>query len=225
MKHWKYSVRYQLYPLSEVYLNRNNYENHFFRLGNPTHIYVLSMVALMILLVGIFNFINIYSVVILKRGREWGMKKVFGAGSLMMFVQLYLENVLMMAFAILLGWVFIEVASPLVQNQMELTFVTNSTFDLLLNSGILFLLPLFTTLMPFIRYRREAPIVSLRSVNRNGGSVVSRQAVLGGPIHHHHHADCLLALLYQAIEVHAGCRPWIPYQRCHCLPILSTKTN
>ena len=178
MEHWKYSVRYQLYPLSEVYLNKNNYKNYFFRLGNPTHIYVLSVVALMILLVGIFNFINIYSVVILKRGREWGMKKVFGAGSLMMFAQLYLENVLMMAVAILLGWVFIEAASPLVQNQLGLTFVTNSTFDLLLNGGILFLLPLFTSLMPFIRYRREAPIVSLRSVNRNGGSVVSRKLFL-----------------------------------------------
>ena len=32
--------------------------------------------------------------------------------------------------------------------------------------------------MPFIRYRREAPIVSLRSVNRNGGSVVSRKLFL-----------------------------------------------
>lgn len=178
MGHWKHSVRYQLYPLSEVYLNKNNYTNYFFRLGNPTHIYVLSIVALMILLVGIFNFINIYSVVILKRGREWGMKKVFGAGSSMMFIQLYLENILMMAFAILLSWIFIEVTSPLVQNQLGLTFVTNSTFDLLLNGGILFLLPLFTTLMPFIRYRREAPIVSLRSVNSAGGSVVSRKLFL-----------------------------------------------
>ena len=174
---WNYSVRYQLHPFSDVYFNKT-IDNFFFRTGNFTYIWILSLVAFMILLVGIFNFVNIYSVVVLRRGREFGMKKVFGAGAKMMFAQLYIENLLMAATAILLGWVIIEITNPLVHNQLGIIPVSNTRFDLLLTSLILFILPLFTSLIPFIRYNYAAPITSLRSVNSNGGSIVSRKLFL-----------------------------------------------
>lgn len=174
---WNYSVRYQLHPFSDVYFNKT-IDNFFFRTGNFTYIWILSLVAFMILLVGIFNFVNIYSVVVLRRGREFGMKKVFGAGAKMMFAQLYIENLLMAAIAILLGWVIIEITNPLVHNQLGIIPVSNTRFDLLLTSLILFILPLFTSLIPFIRYNYAVPITSLRSVNSNGGSIVSRKLFL-----------------------------------------------
>ena len=174
---WNYSVRYQLHPFSDVYFNKT-IDNFFFRTGNFTYIWILSLVAFMILLVGIFNFVNIYSVVVLRRGREFGMKKVFGAGAKMMFAQLYIENLLMAAIAILLGWVLIEITNPLVHNQLGIIPVSNTRFDLLLTGLILFILPLFTSLIPFIRYNYAAPITSLRSVNSNGGSIVSRKLFL-----------------------------------------------
>ena len=68
MEAWDYSVRYQLHPFSDVYFNKT-IVNYFFRTGNITYIWILSLVALMILLVGLFNFVNIYSVVVLRRGR------------------------------------------------------------------------------------------------------------------------------------------------------------
>lgn len=36
---------------------------------------ILTVVACMLLLVGVFNFINIYTVIVLKRAREFGVKK------------------------------------------------------------------------------------------------------------------------------------------------------
>lgn len=177
MEVWNYSERYQLYPLSDVYFNKN-IKNYFFRTGNYTYVWILSLVAGMILLVGIFNFVNIYSVVILRRGREFGMKKVFGAGSRAVMGQLLAENMIMAAIAILIGWVLVESTGSLVRNHLEIPAVTNGWFDLSLTIGILLVLPFFTALIPFIRYNYSAPITSLRSVGRSGGSVVSRKLFL-----------------------------------------------
>lgn len=178
MEKWGQSIRYQLFPLSDVYFSKNDITNYHFRTGNFTYIWVLSIVAAMILLVGLFNFINIYSVIVLRRGREFGMKKVFGAASKMIFGQLFIENMLMAGFALFCGWIIVEATQPLVRNLLEINAVTNSLFDLLLSVGILFILPAFTSLIPFIRYNYSAPITSLGSVNRSGGSVISRKLFL-----------------------------------------------
>ena len=177
MELWRFSLRFQLYPLSKVYFN-GNIENYFFRTGNFTHVWILSIVALMILLIGLFNFINIYSVVILRRGREFGMKKVFGAGSKMIYAQLYIENILMTGIALLAGWMIVEITDPLVRTQLNITPVSNRAFDLLLSGCILLILPCVTALIPYIRYNYSAPIKSLRSVNQAGGSIVSRKLFL-----------------------------------------------
>lgn len=177
MEKWGRSIRYQLFPITDVYFSKNITTYHF-RIGNFTYIWVLSIVAAMILLVGLFNFINIYSVIVLRRGREFGMKKVFGAASKMIFGQLFLENMLMAGFALFCSWIIVEATHPLVHNQLKIDAVTNSLFDLLLSFGILFILPIFTSLVPFIRYNYSAPITSLGSVNRSGGSVISRKLFL-----------------------------------------------
>ena len=84
-----------------------------FMRGNKDHVTVLSVVACMLLLVGIFNFINIYTVIVLKRAREFGVKKVYGASSLRIFTQIYAENVCMVAVALLIIWMLIEVTAGL----------------------------------------------------------------------------------------------------------------
>mgnify|MGYP003414091154 CR=1 FL=1 len=43
---------------------------------NMTYIYLLSGVVLLLLLVGILNFVNIYMVLMMTRSKEYGIKKV-----------------------------------------------------------------------------------------------------------------------------------------------------
>ena len=62
----------------------------------------------MLLLVGVFNFINIYTVIVLKRAREFGVKKVYGASGFQIFIQIYVENIYMVAAALLIIWMLIE---------------------------------------------------------------------------------------------------------------------
>ena len=79
--------------MKELYFNKVvSSASGFFLRGNKEHVIVLSVVACMLLLVGIFNFINIYTVIILKRAREFGVKKVYGASGIQVFSQIYAEN-------------------------------------------------------------------------------------------------------------------------------------
>ena len=173
--------RFQLTPLSDFYFNTSlqTFTSDFILLrGNRANVAVLSMVALLILLVGLFNFINIYTVITLRRGREFGIKKIYGAKGWQVFAQIYLENFLLAAMAVFGAWLVLEILEKLLEQNFALTLHANIAFDVTLSLGLLILLPLITSLYPYLRYNYSAPITSLRSVNAGGVSLVSRSIFL-----------------------------------------------
>ena len=146
-------IQFRLFPLKELYFNKVvSSASGFFLRGNKEHVIVLSVVACMLLLVGIFNFINIYTVIILKRAREFGVKKVYGASGIQVFSQIYAENLCMVATSMLIIWMLIEVTAGLFATVYSIPVKPDLKFDLLLSLIILFGLPLITSIYPFLRY-------------------------------------------------------------------------
>ncbi len=175
-------VRYQLFPFKDFYFNRSytlyQEDNPIMFQGNSDSIKVLLLVAFFILLVGVFNFINIYIVVTMRRAREFGVRKVFGAGLRHIFNQIFIENLLMALIALFFAWLFIEIIDAVLVERFNFAVQSNLRFDLLLSLFIALLLPIITSLYPFLRYAYSAPITSLRSVNVGGVSLVSRKLFL-----------------------------------------------
>ncbi|MDR1756635.1 MAG: ABC transporter permease [Culturomica sp.] len=178
MKIWDYSIRYQLFPLRKVYLDHTILDYGIFQHGKRSSIAVLSLVGLLIGLVGVFNFINIYTAVILRRGREFGMKKVFGAPGGQVFLQLLIENLLMIALALLIALALTELLNPVVRNLLGFDQMPFRQFDALLAFGLLIGLPLVTTFFPFVHYNYAAPVKSLQSVGKTGGRSSARRLFL-----------------------------------------------
>lgn len=179
---WGKSTRYQLVPLKDFYFDRSRtlYQNEdpVFIQGNPDSVKVLSVVALLILFVGLFNFVNIYTVVILKRAREFGVKKIYGAGRQRIAGQILAENFMMVLAALFFAWFFMEVAEAMLAERLAFALLSNSTFDVWLSVVTLIVLPCVASLYPFLRYTYLAPVTSLRLVNVGGVSVVSRKVFL-----------------------------------------------
>jgi len=123
-------------------------------------------VGALILLVGVINYINIYAVVFLRRGRELGVKKVFGADGHNIFIQLLVENLLMTGLAIVLALILARVVNPFIQHVLQFDRISNIRFDAILLSVILFCLPLLTSLYPFFRYRYATVVNSFRNFDR-----------------------------------------------------------
>ena len=172
-------IYYKLVPLDDVYLGRGlaydlSYDRKRLLHGNKQVLDILSLVALLILLVGIFNYVNLYTVVMLKRSRELGVKKVLGAGKGSMFLQLYAENVCLNAIALFVVWLLVEVTGGLVALWYDIPVQGNWKFDVLLSAFVLFVLPLLTVLHPFWRYVHAAPMRSLSNVSLGGKSMASR---------------------------------------------------
>lgn len=177
---WDTENRYfQFVPLQDFYFNKTvDRGEHIFLQGNLGHIIILSTIALLVLLVGIFNFINIYTVIILKRGREFGMKKVFGANAMQVFAQLFIENIVQIGIALFIGWTIIEVTKGTIETQLGISSLSNPSFNLLISLFLLFGLPFITTLYPFMKYNYSAPVTSLKSVHTGGNSSFTRPLFL-----------------------------------------------
>lgn len=173
------SFLYQLFSLKDLYLNNTlDKGENMFRQGNLSSLQILSIVGILILIVGVLNFIHINSVVILKRGRELGMKKVFGASPRQLFIQLFAENLALTAVALLVGWALIEITSGLQVNVLRIPSVTPPGFGLAVSLALLIGLPFIITLYPFFRYCYRRTITSLQGIQPKKNSLGGRPVFL-----------------------------------------------
>lgn len=168
---------YQLTPFKGLYFNQSinisSADTCILR-GNEKSLTILTIVAALLLLVGVLNYMNLYTVVMLKRAREFGIKKVYGASSRQIFVQLYLENSCLGVIALFFIWLLVEITRSAVNHWFNIPVMADLRFDLLVSTLLLLGMPLITTVFPFLRYNYAPPTISLRSISRGGHSTVSR---------------------------------------------------
>ena len=153
-------------------------EPAMFLSGNHSHLIILSGVCLLLLLTGILNFINLYLVALLRRGKEYGLKKVFGVCGKTLFANIWIENTLLVLSALLVSWLIIEIMSAPTEYLFDIHF-SYTAFDGWLSASILLLLPVITSIYPYIKYNYTSPILSIRSIGVQSHSKHFRMFFLG----------------------------------------------
>ena len=153
-------------------------EPTMFLSGNRSHLIILSGVCLLLLLTGILNFINLYLVTLLRRGKEYGLKKVFGVCGRTLFANIWIENTLLVLSALLVSWLIIEIMSAPTEYLFDIHF-SYTAFDGWLSASILLLLPVITSIYPYIKYNYTSPILSIRSIGVQSHSKHFRMFFLG----------------------------------------------
>ena len=153
-------------------------EPAMFLSGNRSHLIILSGVCLLLLLTGILNFINLYLVALLRRGKEYGLKKVFGVCGRTLFANIWIENTLLVLSALLVSWLIIEIMSAPTEYLFD-THFSYTAFDGWLSASILLLLPVITSIYPYIKYNYTSPIFSIRSIGVQSHSKHFRMFFLG----------------------------------------------
>ncbi|MDR0976448.1 MAG: ABC transporter permease [Prevotellaceae bacterium] len=204
ISHQYMPVYYQLTPLKDFYLNKENISIRSYggmvRQGNSSSLTILTIVAILLLLVGIANYINLNTVIMLRRGREFGVKKVFGAKGRQIFVQLYAENFVLVLLSLLFVWSFVELTRGLVQRWFDIVVISNVSFDTIASLALLVLLPLVVSLITYARYHRAPPIRSLRGITASGGRSASRLAFLF--VQYFIALSLVISALYFAVQLH-----------------------
>ena len=145
--------------------------------GDKSYMFILSGVVLLLLAVGILNFVNLYMVMLMKRSREYGIKKVLGLSRLSLLGEIWLENFLLVLTSLFVAWLLIEITSvPVAQLLGE--HIGYTSFDGWLSLSVLFLLPLLTSVYPYLKYGYRSPVKSMQNVSVRY-SVASRVVFLG----------------------------------------------
>ena len=179
----KYDTRthtFSLISVKDIYWDGSltDREPAMFLSGNHSHLIILSGVCLLLLLTGILNFINLYLVALLRRGKEYGLKKVFGVCGKTLFANIWIENTLLVLSALLVSWLIIEIMSAPTEYLFDIHF-SYTAFDGWLSASILLLLPVITSIYPYIKYNYTSPILSICSIGVQSHSKHFRMFFLG----------------------------------------------
>lgn len=141
-----YDVRekanYGLQPLTAMHLSEvYKAENGLRDASNPMYGYILSGIALFILLIACINFVNLSIARSLKRAKEIGVRKVVGGNRSSLAVQFMSESYLMCFFAFALSVVLVQLALPLFNQlaQKSIRFTEMIDITVLVSFVLLFL--------------------------------------------------------------------------------------
>lgn len=119
-----------LQPLSEIHFTkgiRNDVAS-----GDMNYVYIFSAVALLILLIACFNFMNLSTARAIQRSKEVGLRKVMGAFRHQLIKQFLGETLIMVSIALVLGIVLLELMVPmfnsLVGEHLQVEYFTRNSF-------------------------------------------------------------------------------------------------
>ena len=103
-----------LQPLDEIHLNSAGiFYAEQFRTNNGTIVYTLMIIAIFILLIASFNFINLTTSASLRRAKETGVQKVLGAGRFQLLIRFFSETILLLGISLLCSVLSMVVLLPL----------------------------------------------------------------------------------------------------------------
>ena len=179
-KIWEYNLRYLLFPMKELYFHPSYglwLDNQTSK-GNAENVRILSIAAAILLFIGIFNFVNVYTAILLRRGKEMNIRRIYGATRSHLFACLFMENLVQVAAGLVLAWLFIDTTQPLMERYLGIPQMAYKAFDWQASLALLVGLPFVTTLYPFWRHVHGKPITSMQSVGAMSRPGMSRDVFL-----------------------------------------------
>jgi len=105
---------FQLQPITSIHL-QSHLRWELEPNGNIAYVYLMAAAALLILVVGAVNFVNLNMAQATERMKEIGVRKSLGAFRQQLTFQFLGESVLVTSMALILAVIFIEVSTPILQ--------------------------------------------------------------------------------------------------------------
>lgn len=121
-------IRAELVPFSEVYLRSGKYLGVISAID---YVVVFGLIAVFILLISCFNFVNLSIAIQSKRTIETGIKKVLGARAILFLRQIVLEILVYLAIALVFSYAIVQLVLPginsVLNKHLAINLVSNYT--------------------------------------------------------------------------------------------------
>lgn len=173
-------------PLKNIYLKskaRGNKGGSIIT-GNITNVYVFGIIAMFVLLIASFNFINLTTALSLNRAKEVGVRKVLGASKGQLVIQFLMDAVLLCIAAFGLAMLLYALLIPLFNNVAGKTIVAG-VFEqgryMLMLFGLALALGLLSGIYPAFFISGFEPLSSIKgSIGSGVRAVAFRKALVIG---------------------------------------------
>ena len=172
---------YDFIPFEGLYFNTGIVSDVFtlLRHGNKHSLMILWIAGWVILSISLVNYMNIYQVALLRRNRELGVKKVLGEGSPNLWLDFWLENIIMVTGGVILAVVVIGGLAGWIEQEMGLPVRMDIRFDSFLCVGILLLVPGIVSLYSLWKYRKLQPAMAVKTSGVSKSQNFTRHLLLG----------------------------------------------
>jgi putative ABC transport system permease protein len=125
-----------LQPVRDIHLYSDRIGNRLGPVADITYVYILSVIAVFILLIAVINFINLSTARATNRAKEVGVKKALGVLRRDLIIQFQFEHILLTMVSMLLGLGFMEILrliiQPFVGIEIPLSVWSAGTFILII---------------------------------------------------------------------------------------------
>jgi putative ABC transport system permease protein len=141
---WK--ADYQLQAFQDMHLSKElAATNGLSDASNPVYSYILSGIAIFILLIASINFVNLTIARSVKRAKEIGIRKVVGGERIQLIIQFLGESLLLCLFAFSFAVLIVQLILPVFNELSNKALALSYLFDIKLVAGyiLLFLLTAF----------------------------------------------------------------------------------
>ncbi|TWI79351.1 putative ABC transport system permease protein [Lacibacter cauensis] len=118
LKKDKDGLVFRLQPFANVHLPAS-FSDNYQTTGNLKYVYILSIIAILILVIAWFNYINLSTANALKRANEVGVRKVVGASRGSLVLQFLGESVLVNMISFGLALLIVQLLQPLFNTIIE----------------------------------------------------------------------------------------------------------
>ena len=164
---YKATIVHELQPFTAMHLSENyRADNGLTDASNPMYSYILSGIALFILLIACINFINLTVARSVKRAKEIGIRKVVGGGRKQLIIQFMGESFVLCTAAFVFAVVIVQLVLPIFNQLSNKALALSYLFDVKLILGYisLFLLTgLLAGFYPALVISKYNPVQTLYS--------------------------------------------------------------
>ncbi|MBU1012378.1 MAG: ABC transporter permease [Bacteroidetes bacterium] len=165
-------------PVKEIHLYSKITDDYAVR-GSINSVYVLSALALFILIMAGVNFTNLSIAYSTRRTKEVGLRKIIGANKPLLICQFMAESLLIAVFSMIIAFVLFETLLPwfnqIVNRELDFEYIAN--FKLLaLIIGITILLGFFSGIYPALIIANAEPlsVLKLKDGNKSNKSFLRK---------------------------------------------------
>ncbi len=158
----------RLVPFKKIYFSKFTlYGNNYLVSGDKRQVMLLALVAILVLIIALVNFINISSCQWLERIKQTGILKVTGARPSVIFLQIIIESFFFFLAALLIAIDLVTVINPFIRNYTGIDFNEKLTYSpaflLISLAGILLLSTIFS-FIPALKISSSKAIDNLKNV-------------------------------------------------------------